>query len=166
MTERWIPRKIAGTLTQSIQSGRKVIIVYGPRQVGKTSLLHRVIKDSGLSASILLGDEQHVKDSFSRASYERMMEAVGENQVVFIDEAQDIEDIGKNIKILHDKDASLRIILSGSSSFQLANDLQEPLTGRKKTFLLYPIALSELLDDGMTRLELRNQLSVFLRYGL
>jgi predicted AAA+ superfamily ATPase len=147
-------------------NGQKVIIVYGPRQVGKTSLIHHVLDQSGFSYKALLGEEKHVQESFSNGNYSRMMEAVGKNQILFIDEAQAVVNIGTNIKILHDQNKSLRIILSGSSSFQLANHTQEPLTGRKKTFLLYPIAIAELLQLGLTPLDVRNNLSLYLRYGL
>lgn len=166
MIRNWIPRKLLKPLEDVLTKGKKVIIVYGPRQVGKTSLIHKVLEQSGFSYKAILGEEQQVRESFSRSNYNRMMEAVGKNQVLFIDEAQAIDNIGINIKILHDQNKSLRIVLSGSSSFQLANHLQEPLTGRKKTFLLYPIAVTELLDKGLTPLEVRNDLSLYLRYGL
>jgi uncharacterized protein len=166
MTKNWVPRKLLKSIEEVLIKGQKVIIVYGPRQVGKTSLIHKVLEQSNFSYKAILGEEEQVKESFSRSNYNRMMEAVGKNQVLFIDEAQAIDNIGINIKILHDQNKSLRIVLSGSSSFQLANHLQEPLTGRKKTFLLYPIAVTELLDKGLTPLEVRNNLSLYLRYGL
>jgi uncharacterized protein len=166
MINTWISRKSSKAILEVLLKGEKVIIVYGPRQVGKTSLINQILEDSDFSVVQLLGEEQQVKDTFASANYNRLMEAVGNNQVLFIDEAQAVDEIGTKIKILHDKNKSLRIVLTGSSSFQLANHLQEPLTGRKKTFLLYPIAITELLDSGLTPLDIRNNLTLYLRYGL
>jgi predicted AAA+ superfamily ATPase len=82
-----------------------------------------------------------------------------------IDEAQNIQDIGINIKILHDANPSLKIILTGSSSFELANQTSEPLTGRKRTFTLFPISIGELAKQ-LTGFDIKQKLDEYLRFGL
>ncbi len=93
-----------------------------------------------------------------------MKELVEGYEVLFIDEAQNIQDIGINIKILHDSTPQLKIVLSGSSSFDLANKISEPLTGRTKTYILYPIAISELINS-YNKFEIRQSLSDYLTIG-
>lgn len=161
----WIPRISSPLVLKALMETNKVIILTGPRQVGKTSLILKILSEINLKVKILSGEENHIKESFSSFNYEKMLEAVGNNEILFLDEAQEIAEIGKNIKILFDRNPTLKIILSGSSSFQLANNLQEPLTGRKKTFLLYPISVGELINCGYTWLEIKQNLNNYLRYG-
>ena len=161
-----IPRSIKHDLKDALINSNKVVIVLGPRQVGKTTLINNILNNIELNSTKLNGEEQLVKDAFSSLSYQRMMESVGNRDILFIDEAQNILEIGMNIKILHDQNPNLRIIISGSSSLELANRLQEPLTGRKRVFHLFPLSIDELLDDGYTPLQIREHLSTILKYGL
>lgn len=159
-------RTIEQEINSSLSKGHKVILLLGPRQVGKTSLLNKIAEGSQWNWSILNGEEQMVKESFSSLSYRRMMESIGNKEVLFIDEAQNIPNIGKNIKILHDKNPNVKIILSGSSSLELANNLQEPLTGRKTVFNLLPLSIEELCNDGISLLQIREMLPTILKFGL
>ena len=161
-----IDRRIKNDLQNALLNSKKVIIVLGPRQVGKTTLINQILDDLEVSSVRINGEEHLVRDSFSSFSYQRMMESVGNNNVLFIDEAQNVLEIGTNIKILFDKNKALKILLSGSSSLELANRLQEPLTGRKRIFNLFPLSIGELLDHGYTPLQIRENLNSILKYGL
>lgn len=159
-------RKLKSKIKDELLYSNKVIIVFGARQVGKTTLIKQIISESKLSHVSVNGEEAEVSYAFNQLSYDRMMEVVGNSSVLFVDKAQTIEHIGRAIKILYDKNPHLKIILSGSSSFELANKLQEPLTGRKKVFTLYPFSCEELVEDHLTPFELKQKLSSILRYGL
>lgn len=159
-------RKLKSKIKDELLHSNKVIIVFGARQVGKTTLINQIISESDLSHISVNGEEADVKAVFNQLSYDRMMEVVGNNSILFVDEAQTIEHIGKAIKILYDKNPDLKIVLSGSSSFELANKLQEPLTGRKKVFTLYPFSCEELIEDHLTPFELKQKVSSILRFGL
>lgn len=161
-----INRSIKRELREAIINSGKVVIVLGPRQVGKTTLINEILDSIELPSVRLNGEEQLVKDAFSSRSYQRMKEGIGKNAILFIDEAQNILDIGKNIKILYDEDPKIKVVISGSSSLELANHLQEPLTGRKRVFNLFPLSVEELLNDGYTPLQIRQNLPVLLKYGL
>jgi uncharacterized protein len=102
---------------------------------------------------------------FSSRDLAKMQSVIGEAQLLFIDDAQNIPDIGINLKILHDSLPDLKIIATGSSSFELANRLQEPLTGRAWTYSLYPIAVQELAALSPP-FELTQQIEDFLRFGM
>jgi uncharacterized protein len=159
-------RKLKSKIKDELLHSNKVIIIFGARQVGKTTLIKQIISESNLSHTSVNGEEAEVGAVFNQLSYERMMELVGNSSILFVDEAQAIEHIGKAIKILHDKNPDLKIVLSGSSSFELANKLQEPLTGRKKVFTLYPFSCEELIDDHLSPFDLKQKLNSILRFGL
>ena len=161
-----INRTIERDIKDSLIRDHKVLVVLGPRQVGKTTLINQILDDTDLRSVRLIGEEQLVKDAFSSLSYQRMMESIGNNDILFIDEAQNITDIGTNLKILFDKNPKIKILISGSSSLELANRLQEPLTGRKKLFNLFPLSIQEILDEGHTPLQIREKLPMILRFGL
>jgi len=110
-------------------------------------------------------DELKYHGPFSSRNRISMEEVVGENEILFIDEAQKIPEIGINLKILHDARPDLTIVVTGSSSFDLANSMQEPLTGRTRTFRLYPISVGELLRQ-MTKFEIRGQVENYLLFGM
>lgn len=159
-------RKLKSKIKDELLHSNKVIIIFGARQVGKTTLIKQIISESNLSHISVNGEEAEVGAVFNQLSYDRMMEVVGNSSILFVDEAQNIEYIGKAIKILYDKNPDLKIVLSGSSSFELANKLQEPLTGRKKVFTLYPFSCEELMDDHLTPFDLKQKMSSILRFGL
>jgi len=144
---------------------QKVIVLYGARQVGKTTLIKKIISSSSLACIQISGEDRAYQQAFSQASLKTMQDVVGKNDLLFIDEAQAIPDIGLNIKILHDAMPELKIILTGSSSFDLANSVKEPLTGRTTTYQLHPISVSELQAD-FTPFELKQKLEGFMLYGM
>jgi len=144
---------------------RKIVILYGARQVGKTTLVQEILKDLPFKVLAIDGDLLNYREVLSSQNLAKLEELVGGYELLFIDEAQNIPNIGVNLKILYDHFPNLRIIATGSSSFELANQVMEPLTGRKVTFRLYPISIGEL-SRRHTVFELRAQLESYLLYGM
>lgn len=123
----------------------------GPRQCGKTTLLKSVAEYSGKSYIWFNGDNPADARLLEGSSVARLKSLVGKNELIIIDEAQDIQGIGKTIKLITDYIDGVCPVVSGSSSFELSNELSEPLTGRKYEFNLYPFSFRELLDNGDLR---------------
>jgi len=140
----YISRKIEQAIIDHINSSNDIIVIYGARQVGKTTLIQNILENVALKHVSVNAEELKYQSVFSSRDLNVMKQLTEGYDLLFIDEAQAIEDIGLNIKILHDAIPQLKIILSGSSSFELSNKIKEPLTGRTKTFMLYPISFSEL----------------------
>lgn len=159
--ERWIAQEIQNKL--SLKKG-KIIILYGARQVGKTSLAEKILKHLKKKILNLKGEEEQVSKVFSSRSLEQMKSFVSGYDVLFIDEAQKIKNIGLNLKILHDSLPHLKIIVTGSSSFELASAIHEPLTGRNWTYHLYPIAFCEM-KNYWNNYELSQKMKDSLIYG-
>lgn len=123
----------------------KAIILMGARQVGKTTLLKNIIKDSENSLW-LNGDEVDVQELFEKPSAVRLKQFFGNNTTVIIDEAQRIPEIGLKLKLITDSLPEIQIIATGSSSFELANSVNEPLTGRKWESKMYPVSFEEMVN--------------------
>lgn len=141
MIKREIEQKISDRLNEG-----KTIIIYGPRQVGKTTLLHTLF-DGDDDTIWYNGDNLSTQENFERADSEALKALISDKKTVIIDEAQRIQDIGLKLKILHDNfSKNIRFIATGSSSFDLANKINEPLTGRKWTYLLLPLTTKELVS--------------------
>lgn len=119
----------------------KVIIVIGPRQVGKTTLINELLKSENFL--FLDGDDPTIRELLNSPNTEQLRSILGGYSLVFIDEAQRIKDIGITLKLIHDRFKDVQLMVSGSSSFELSGLTQEPLTGRKWTFFLYPISWEE-----------------------
>ena len=128
--------------------GGKVLVVYGPRQSGKTTAIEHYLADAGLSGDVVTfnGDETSDREMLADASAERLKMLVGRKKVVFIDEAHKIPEIGWVLKRLYDKVKGVQAIASGSSSEALAEKTEEPLTGRKFEYMLLPPSFRELSD--------------------
>jgi len=124
----------------------KIIIIYGARQVGKTTLLRKLFENES-DVLWFNGDEAHSHALLSDSNSERFKAIIGKNRFLVIDEAQRIEDIGLKLKIIYDNIPDVKVIVSGSSSFVLASSVNEPLTGRKWEFLLHPFSFEELVAD-------------------
>lgn len=144
----------------------KVILLLGARQVGKTTLLKEMTSKINKPYIWLNADEADVLQAFETSNTStQLLQLIGvKNQLVIIDEAQQISDIGKKIKLLHDTNPNIQIIATGSSSFDLQDKMAEPLTGRKRTFYLYPLSYKEIAQN-YSSLEAKRLLETRLIYG-
>lgn len=126
--------------------GRKAIVILGPRQVGKSTLLHQML-DAKDDVLWLNGDDQDVRNLFESFSAAKMRTILGNNQILALDEAQRISDIGLKLKIVTDQMSDVKLIVTGSSSLDLAVGLNESLSGRKREFRLLPLSFGELVGE-------------------
>lgn len=139
-----IYRKISQKIIEAIKGERRVIIIYGPRQAGKTTLIKYLLPKINEQFDYFSGDDLFTQEIFAKNELESLKK-IFKNNILVIDEAQKIANIGLSLKLIFDN-LEVKIITSGSASFELANKLSEPLTGRTKTFWLYPLAFSEVKD--------------------
>jgi predicted AAA+ superfamily ATPase len=144
-------------ISEYIQAG-KVLVIYGPRRVGKTTLVTEYLKGVSMRYRLESGESISIQHLLSSGDFARLDEFVLWYDLIVIDEAQYVPDIWQWLKILIDRHPELTIIATGSSSFDLSNQIWEPLAGRKKTITLYPISQSELYDvygpyDTKTKLD-------------
>jgi uncharacterized protein len=142
----------------------KVLVIFGPRRVGKTTLLQKTLKQTSLRYKLDSGDNIRTQQVLSSQDFGQILPYVEGYELLAIDEAQNIPNIGMALKIIVDQVPGIQIIVTGSSSFELAGQVGEPLTGRKLTLSLYPMAQSELLSV-YNRFELREKLADFLVFG-
>ncbi len=142
----------------------KVLLVYGPRQVGKTTLLNDYLQTTVYKYRLDSGENFHIQNILSALDFEKLKDYISGYDLIAIDEAQKVPRIGEALKILTDHFPKIRIIATGSSSFDLAGQVGEPLTGRKITLVLYPIAQLEM-SKILNPFELRTKLEEFLIFG-
>lgn len=142
----------------------KVLVIYGPRRVGKTTLLNSYLSAAKAKYKLDSGDNIRTRHVLSSQDFPSILEYAAGYDLLAIDEAQQVPNIGMGLKILVDQVPSLKVIATGSSSFDLAGAIGEPLTGRKTTITLFPIAQMELLEKH-NRHELRERLDDFLVFG-
>ena len=138
-----IKRKIQETIEKSLFKG-KVVVIYGARQVGKTTLVKEIRKKYPDNSAYLDCDEPDIRAAFSNRTSTEIKSFLGDKKMAILDEAQRIKDIGLTLKLMVDSFPEIQIIATGSSSFDLSNQMIEPLTGRKYEFYLYPFSLEEL----------------------
>lgn len=122
----------------------KVILLFGPRQAGKSTLIETVLQEIGQPWIYFSGDESDTREILSNTTSTKLKALIGEHKIMFIDEAQRIPEIGLTLKIITDQLKGIQVIASGSSAFELANRVNEPLTGRKYEFMLFPLSFSEM----------------------
>ena len=125
----------------------KAIIILGPRQSGKTTLLLEIANAFNKPYIFLNCDEPDIRDILFNATSDKLKAVIGKNSVVIIDEAQRVKNIGLTIKLIVDSIENVQVIASGSSSFELSNEINEPLTGRKYEFRLLPFSTEELINE-------------------
>jgi uncharacterized protein len=125
---------------------KKTILIYGARQVGKTTLVHSLVKEYQDHTLFLNGDDADVRDIFTQVSSTKLKPVIAQHKIVVLDEAQRIPETGLALKILHDNFPDIQLIATGSSAFELANKIQEPLTGRKLEFNLFPVSFNEMVN--------------------
>lgn len=138
-----IRRKIQENIEKSLFKG-KIIIVYGARQVGKTTMVKEIQKNLFKDSLYFNCDEPDIRAIFTNRTSTELKSFLGDKKLIIIDEAQRVKDIGLTLKLIIDTYPKIQIIATGSSSFDLSNRVVEPLTGRKYEFYLYPFSLEEL----------------------
>lgn len=134
--------------------GRKAVIIMGARQVGKSTLLNQILGNDK-DTLWMNGDDTDVQALFSDISSTRLRALIGKNKYVVIDEAQRIADIGLRLKLITDQIPAVQVIATGSSSFELASKVNEPLTGRKREFKMFPLTFGEMVNETSLLDELR-----------
>jgi predicted AAA+ superfamily ATPase len=144
MERQPIPRLLEAKI-QGRLFGKKAILVFGPRQVGKTTLCMEILRKTDLPYTIFYGDDADIREAFAQANGTMLRNLIGDQKIILIDEAQRIPNIGLCLKIIVDQLPNVQVIATGSSSFDLANLSNEPLTGRKYEFFLYPLSFGEMV---------------------
>lgn len=158
-----IERSLKSLIQRQWDSG-KVIIVLGPRQVGKTTLLEQICQQNGDYLS-LSGDDLDTQSRLEVNSEESLRRLLANQTTVFIDEAQRIKNIGLTLKIIHDRLKHIRLLVSGSSALELGDTIIEPLTGRKWEYHLFPISWGEYVGYK-TYWKAQASLDIRLIYGM
>lgn len=142
-----------------------VIILYGPRQAGKTTLMRELLKGKEADTLWLDGDDLENQKNLSYSHLEHLKNLVGGKKFLAVDEGQRVENLGLSLKLLVDN-MKIKIIVSGSSSFDLAKKINEPLTGRSYTYWVYPLSAPEITKIITPALSpLGNQIESWLRFG-
>jgi len=142
----------------------RALIIYGPRRIGKTTLLNSYLNKTKYKYLLDTGDNVETRQIFALPDFEKIIDYAANYELIAIDEAQLIPSIGSGLKILVDHVPNIKVIATGSSSFDLANQVGEPLTGRKIIINLYPILQLELLSI-FNKYELKKNLPEFLIFG-
>lgn len=158
-----ITRTIQENVEKSLYKG-KIVVIYGARQVGKTTLVRQIEGKSNQKTLYLNCDEQNIRAKLSNASSTELASLFADKKLVIIDEAQRVENIGIALKVVVDALPHIQIIATGSSSFDLSNKIAEPLTGRKYEFMLYPFSVGEI-SQHYSVLELDRLIERLMIYG-
>jgi predicted AAA+ superfamily ATPase len=145
MSLKSITRRIYNQIKERLFRG-KVLLILGPRQVGKSTLCEFILNQTNQAFYYLNGDDADVRSELSETSATRLRAIIGTYKLVFIDEAQRIPNIGLTLKIFVDQLRDVQVIATGSSAFDLVNLSNEPLTGRKFEFFLFPLSFGEMVD--------------------
>ena len=140
-----IERQLQKTIEARMFAG-KAIIVIGARQVGKSTLFKMILEKQDCKTLQLNCDEPEVKDLLTNINTAELRLLIADNKIVVIDEAQRVENIGMTLKRITDNFPEVQLLVTGSSSFELQDQLNEPLTGRKFEYHLFPISTSEILN--------------------
>ena len=164
----YVTRDLESAIAEAVR-GRKVVILYGSRQTGKTTLIERILSAEDIRRAgvvTLTGDVREERDllAYETMTPEKARSIVGEAKTLFVDEAQKIRDIGLTIKIIHDRLKDVRIVATGSSSFELSEEVGEPLTGRMDEYVLSTLSFPELARMSGPVAE-RNALETRILYG-
>lgn len=159
-----IARDLTSEIKQKLTSSNKGIVIYGARQVGKTTLSNDLIASTNLKTLTINGDQSTYLDILSSRDLAKIRSLIQGYEMVFVDEAQRIPEIGLALKIIIDNIPDIKVLVTGSSSLDIASKISEPLTGRVWTYHLYPISFLEL-SSTKNRAELNYGLEERLIYG-
>jgi predicted AAA+ superfamily ATPase len=142
----------------------KALIISGPRRIGKTTLVKQYLGQSDLKSRFETGDDFRTRQVFESQDLQLIRDYVSGIDILAIDEAQRIRDVGYGIKLITDHIPELKVILTGSASFALSGQVGEPLTGRKLNLNMFPVSILEL-KTVYSQYELHQKLNDFLIYG-
>lgn len=159
-----IIRQIQKDIEKALFKG-KIVVLYGARQVGKTTLVKKIIEQHESDSLYLNCDEPDVRSALTDKTSTELLSFIGSRRLVVIDEAQRVKNIGLTLKLIADNFPKIQIIATGSSSFELSGKIAEPLTGRKIEFFLYPFSVEEL-TQVYSRLETNRLLAERLVFGM
>ncbi len=162
-----IQRTIQDQILERLRSSNtpnRVIIVYGARQVGKTTLIKEIIKRFDGRSEYFNCDYLDIQSVFSYENAGNLKSVIKDHELIVLDEAQRITNIGLVLKILHDEFPELKVLATGSSSFELSNRVNEPLTGRKVVYHLYPFTIEELMPSSSI-IDIKRELNRILIFG-
>lgn len=157
-----IKRELFQTINGKFNKG-KAIVLLGPRQVGKTTLINACLE--GNDFLFLNGDDPEIRNILENVGVSKLRSIIGKNTFVFIDEAQRIKEIGLIAKMITDQFQEVELLISGSSALEINNSTQEPLTGRKFEYQLFPISWEEF-ENHVGYLEASSQIEERLIYGM
>ncbi len=161
---KYIKRDIEKKVEKTLEMG-KIAVIYGARRTGKTTLSKHLMEKLSKGSYLYLNcDEPDIDEALTNKTSTELKSYIGDYRFLVIDEAQRVKNIGLTLKLIADNYSEMKIIATGSSSFELANGVNEPLTGRAFFLKLYPFSINELsrkYDD----IELKRLLEEFLRYG-
>jgi len=163
MTKKSLIPRVYDNLEKYLEKN-KVLVIYGPRRVGKTTILNNFLKKYNNKYRIDSGDNIDIQNILGSSKFSDILEYASGIELLAIDEAQKIKNIGQGLKIIVDQIKNIIVIATGSSSFDLANQIGEPLTGRKTTLTLFPIAQKEL-KKYFGLFDLKTKLPEFLIFG-
>ncbi len=154
-------REIESEILKYIEK-KGILVILGPRQAGKTTLAKRILERLDAEDSYFNCELAEVRRQFVLGDPEPLRSLIGNRKTVVFDEAQTIANIGKILKVFHDTYPEIKILATGSSAFDLANKIREPLTGRADEFMLYPLSLREVASALPIT---RERLDDLMRYG-
>ncbi len=142
----------------------KVLVIYGPRRIGKTTMIKQFLEKTHLKYRFNTGEDSRVQQVLASANLDQIKDFVGNNELIVIDEAQSVPNIGLGLKLIVDHIPNIKVIATGSASFDLANKVGEPLVGRKWTKILYPVSQLELVNQ-YAKFDIEKNLEQYLIYG-
>jgi uncharacterized protein len=150
----YLVRDLSKNIIRKLQPN-KVVIVFGARRVGKTVLVKEILSKINEPVLSLNGEDINVHDKLANRSIENYKQILGSYKLLYIDEAQKIPEIGLKLKLMIDGIDDLKIIISGSSSFDIHKDAGEPLTGRKYSFNLFALSENEFnqVENNITKFD-------------
>ncbi len=159
-----IPRYILKKVVQTLNKANKIVIVLGPRQAGKTTLIIQIQAESKTkNFSKLNCDIEEHFNLINTTSIENLKSLLFEKKYLFIDEVQRLDNPGLTLKIIYDNFPNLKVLVTGSSSFEIKNTLSDALTGRYFDFILFPLSFNEA--STFQKNDSQNTLKSFLTYG-
>ncbi len=159
-----ISRLVSNLIIDVLQNTNKTILIYGARQTGKTTLAKEVISKMGLNTLSVNADETKYIDILSSRDLAKMDSLISTYKMLFIDEAQRIPDIGINLKLLADNYPDLKVIVTGSSSLDIASKASESMAGRKLVFSLFPFGICEM-QQQFSEFDINQKINELLVFG-